>query len=96
MSSSTHLKHRGDSPPPPPQDKISEMAALMTAQKWTVDDARQNDIVMIDSNLTMLENGIELAQSKEEEESRKFAKEIAEEVGPSPLGPPLGPHPLGP
>ena len=36
------------------KDKISEMATLMTAQKWTVDDARQNDIVMIDTNLTMV------------------------------------------
>ena len=64
------------------QEKINEMAALMREQGWTVEDARSDEITTIETNLSMLEDGIERAQSMEEEESRKFAKEIAEEVPP--------------
>ena len=34
----------------------------------------------VEQNLTMLENGIQMAQSKEEEDIKRFSKEIADEV----------------
>jgi dynein heavy chain, axonemal len=34
----------------------------------------------VEQNLSMLENGIQVAQGKEEEDSKRFVKEVAEEV----------------
>ncbi|CAM9594527.1 unnamed protein product [Heterosigma akashiwo] len=61
-------------------EKVHKMAELMGAQEWALPDQEKVHLVMIDENMTTLENGLEIAQGLEEEETKRFAAQVREEV----------------
>jgi len=62
------------------QGRISDMATLIQKNNWAMPDQQANDMFEVEQNLAMLENGIQVAQGKEEEDSKRFVKEVSEEV----------------
>lgn len=61
-------------------DRIQEMAKLLEDNGWPVPEEQTTDMVMIRQNLSMLVNGVEHGQGREEEDTKRFAKDIMDEV----------------
>jgi dynein heavy chain, axonemal len=62
------------------QKRLQDMAALMIDYKWPLPDSEKAHLVMIEENMTSLETGIQIAESVEEEESKRFAEQIRDET----------------
>ncbi|CAM9163466.1 unnamed protein product, partial [Choristocarpus tenellus] len=60
--------------------RLHDMAALMKDYNWRVPETQRANLLMVDENMTVLENGMQIADSVEEEETRRFAESIREEV----------------
>ena len=59
---------------------ITEMANLMTEMEWPIPGTENVHMIMVQENMTSLENGIEVAQGREEEDTNRFAAEVEAEV----------------
>ena len=62
------------------QKHIDEMASLMNEMGWPIPDDEKAHLNMIASEMLTLENGIEIAQGKEEEDTIRFAQDIEAEI----------------
>jgi dynein heavy chain len=62
------------------QAHIHDMEMLMNEMSWTIPDHERVHIVMVGENMRSLEDGIEKAQSKEEEEVNRFSAEVDADI----------------
>ena len=56
------------------------MGELMEAQDWPVPEAQKAFLVMAEENMSTLETGMQIAEGREEEDTKRFAQEIKDEV----------------
>jgi len=62
------------------QKHIDDMAHLMDEMTWPIPDDEKAHLNMISSEMLTLENGIEIAQGKEEEDTIRFVQDIEAEI----------------
>lgn len=62
------------------QARVEDMAALMKAQNWALPEEQKGNLLIISENITTLENGVQLAEGRQEEDTRRFASEIEAEI----------------
>lgn len=62
------------------QTRVEEMAALMKAQAWAIPEEQKGNLLIISENITSLENGVQIAEGRQEEDTRRFASEIEAEI----------------
>ncbi|KAH8072853.1 dynein light chain binding protein [Aureococcus anophagefferens] len=62
------------------QQKLIAMAELMESEDWPVPEDQKAHLVMADENMTTLDTGVQIAEGREEEDTKRFATEVAEEV----------------
>ncbi|KAJ8609534.1 hypothetical protein CTAYLR_006022 [Chrysophaeum taylorii] len=62
------------------QQKLIAMSTLLIKEGWPVPDYHKAHLFMADENMSTLEIGIQIAEGREEEDTKRFAAEIAEEV----------------
>lgn len=62
------------------QQKLIAMSNLMSKEDWPVPEDQKAHLVMADENMTTLDTGIQIAEGREEEDTKRFAIEIADEV----------------
>ncbi|CAM9108105.1 unnamed protein product, partial [Hapterophycus canaliculatus] len=69
------------------RQRLRDMAAMMKEYGWRVPEAQRANLIMVEENMITLENGVQarkprggVAESMEEEETRRFAETIREEV----------------
>merc|ERR1719230_781964 len=62
------------------QQKLISMAELMEQQEWAVPEEQKANLVMCEENMSTLETGMQIAEGREEEDTKRFAQEIKDEV----------------
>ena len=62
------------------QQKLIAMAELMESQSWPLPDEQKANLVMAEENMSTLETGMQIAEGREEEDTKRFAEEIKIEV----------------
>ncbi|CAM9277540.1 unnamed protein product [Ascophyllum nodosum] len=62
------------------RQRLRNMASMMKEYGWRVPEAQRANLIMVEEHMTALENGIQVAESTEQEETQRFAETIREEV----------------
>ena len=62
------------------QVHITEMASLMKEMEWPIPDTENVHMIVLGNHMTALENGIEVAQGREQEDIDQFAEKVAADV----------------
>ena len=62
------------------QEHLKLMAKLMDKEKWPVPESQKANLTMCEENMGSLDTGAQIAEAREEEDSKKFAEEIEREV----------------
>lgn len=62
------------------QHKLVEMSALMVKEGWVVPEDQKAHMVMVNENMSTLDTGLQIAEGREEDDTKRFAIEVSEEV----------------
>lgn len=62
------------------QNKLIAMSKLMTKEGWQVPEDQKAHLVMANENISTLDTGVQIAEGREDEDTKRFAAEIADEV----------------
>ena len=62
------------------QNHLKAMAALMEKEGWIIPEEQKANLVMTEENMSTLDTGVQIAEGREEEDTKKFAGEVADEV----------------
>ena len=60
--------------------KAQDMAKLMETNAWAVPDEQEANLRVIEENVTSLESAVQEAEGREEEDAKRFAQEIEDEI----------------